>query len=45
MTELDPEKFEEKYVRYFEEIETAYSNAYDHLHGQINSEVLRAIDR
>jgi hypothetical protein len=45
MTEFDPEKFEEKYVHYFEELETAYSNAYQQLHGQTNSEVLRAIDR
>lgn len=45
MTEFDSEKFEEKYVYYFEELETAYSNAYQQLHGQVNSEVLRAIDR
>ena len=45
MTEFDPEKFDEKYVHYFEELETAYSNAYDQLHGRVNSEVLRAIDR
>ncbi len=45
MTEFEPEKFEEKYVHYFEELETAYSNAYQQLHGQANSEVLRAIDR
>lgn len=45
MTEFDPEKFEEKYEYYFEELETAYSNAYQQLHGQYNSEVLRAIDR
>jgi len=45
MTTFDPEKFEEKYVYYFEELEAAYSNAYDQLHGQYDSEVLRAIDR
>lgn len=45
MTEFDPEKFEEKYVHYFDELETAYSNAYNQLHGRYNSEVLRAIDR
>ncbi|ELY99782.1 hypothetical protein C482_09862 [Natrialba chahannaoensis JCM 10990] len=44
-TEFDPEKFEEKYVYYFEELETAYSNAYQQLHGRVDSEVLRAIDR
>ena len=45
MTDFDPEKFEEKYVHYFEELETAYSNAYQHLHGTRDSELLRAIDR
>ncbi|ELY85721.1 DUF5783 family protein [Natrialba taiwanensis] len=44
-TEFDPEKFEEKYVHYFDELEEAYSNAYQQLHGQVDSEVLRAIDR
>jgi hypothetical protein len=45
MTEFDAEKFEEKYVHYFDELETAYSNAYQELHGQYDSEVLRGIDR
>jgi hypothetical protein len=45
MTEFDPEKFEEKYVHYFEELETAYSNAYQQLHEKVDSEVLRGIDR
>lgn len=45
MTEFDPAKFEEKYVHYFEELETAYSNAYNQLHGRYDSEILRAIDR
>lgn len=45
MTQFDPEKFEEKYVHYFEELETAYSNAYQQLHGQHDLEALRAVDR
>ncbi len=45
MTEFDPEKFEEKYVYYFEELEEAYSNAYNQLHGRYDSQVLKAIDR
>lgn len=45
MTEFDPDKFEEKYVHYFEELEAAYSNAYNQLHGRYDSEILRAIDR
>ena len=45
MTTFDPEKFDEKYVHYFEELEAAYSTAYEQLHGRYDSEVLRAIDR
>ncbi|ELZ14870.1 hypothetical protein C478_06566 [Natrinema thermotolerans DSM 11552] len=45
MTEFDPEKFEEKYVYYFEELEAAYSAAYQQLHGRYDSTVLKAIDR
>ena len=45
MTTFDPEKFEEKYVHYFAELEAAYSTAYEQLHGRYDSEVLRAIDR
>ncbi|WP_436343351.1 DUF5783 family protein [Natronorubrum sp. FCH18a] len=45
MTEFDPEKFEDKYIHYFEELEEAYSNAYNQLHGRYDSTVLKAIDR
>ena len=45
MTQFDPEKFEDKYVYYFDELEAAYSDAYQHLHGRYDSEVLRAVDR
>jgi hypothetical protein len=45
VTEFDPEKFEAKYVHYFEELQEAYSNAYNRLHGRYDSEILRAIDR
>ena len=45
VNEFDPEKFEEKYVYYFEEIEAAYSQAYNRLHGECDSTVLKAIDR
>ena len=43
--EFDPEKFEDKYVHYFEELQDAYSNAYNQLHGRYDSTVLKAIDR
>ncbi len=45
MTTFDEEKFEEKYVHYFEELERAYSNAFSALHGTADSTLLRAIDR
>jgi hypothetical protein len=45
VTEFNPEKFDEKYEYYFEEIERAYSDAYQQLHGEYNSEILRAVDR
>ena len=45
MTQFDPEKFEEKYVHYFDELETAYSEAYQRLHGRYDSDLLRAVDR
>ena len=45
MTEFDPEKFDQKYVHYFDELQAAYSNAYQQLHGRYDSTVLKAIDR
>jgi len=45
MPQFDPEKFEEKYVYYLEELETAYRNAYNQLHGRVDSSLLKAIDR
>ncbi len=45
MTAFDPEKFEEKYVHYMDELQTAYQNAYQHFHGQYDSTLLRSIDR
>lgn len=45
MTEFNSEKFEEKYQYYFDELERAYSDAYQQLHGEHNSEILRAVDR
>lgn len=45
MVEFNPEKFQDKYEYYFEEIESACSDAYQQLHGGYNAELLRAIDR
>lgn len=45
MTEFDETKFEEKYVHYFEELQEAYSNAYNQLHGRVDSRILQGVDR
>lgn len=45
MTTFDPDRFEEKYVHYFDEIEAAYSNAYDDMHGNVDSQILKVVDR
>ena len=45
MTEFDPAKFEDKYVHYLDELQTAYRNAYQDLHGRYDSTVLKAVDR
>ena len=45
MTAFDPEKFEDKYVHYFDELQEAYKSAYQSMHGRYDSDLLRAIDR
>ena len=45
MAEFDPGRFEEKYVHYMDELQTAYRNAFEDLHGRYDSRVLQAIDR
>lgn len=44
-SEFDPDRFEDKYVHYFEELQEAYASAYTQLHGRCDSEILKAIDR
>lgn len=45
MTEFDPEKFEEKYVHYFNELQRAYKNAFEHMNERYDSELIHAIDQ
>jgi hypothetical protein len=45
MTTFNPEKFEEKYVYYFDELQEAYKNAYQYMHDRHDSALLRLIDR
>ncbi|NHN60652.1 MULTISPECIES: DUF5783 family protein [Halorussus] len=45
MSDFDPEKFEEKYVHYFNELQRAYKNAFNRLNEQYDSELIHAIDQ
>ena len=45
MTEFDPEKFEDKYVHYFDDLQRAYKNAFDHMNDRYDSELIHAIDQ
>jgi len=45
MADFDPGRFEQKYLHYMDELQTAYRNAFEGLHGRYDSRVLKAIDR
>ena len=45
MTEFDPEKFEDKYANYFNELQRAYKNAFEHMNERYDSELVHAIDQ
>ena len=45
MTEFDPEKFEDKYVHYFPELQRAYKNAFNRMNDEYDSELIHAIDQ
>ena len=45
MTEFDPEKFEDKYVHYFTELQRAYKNAFETMNDAYDSELVHAIDQ
>ncbi|WP_435156071.1 DUF5783 family protein [Haladaptatus sp. DFWS20] len=45
MTEFDPEKFEDKYVHYFNELQRAYKNAFNYMNERYDSELIHAIDQ
>jgi hypothetical protein len=45
VTEFDPEKFEEKYVRYLTELQRAYRNAFEYMNERYDSELVHAIDQ
>lgn len=45
MSEFDPEKFEDKYVHYFNELQRAYKNAFEYMNERYDSELVHAIDQ
>ncbi|MCL9812134.1 DUF5783 family protein [Natranaeroarchaeum aerophilus] len=45
MSEFDPEKFEDKYVHYFPELQRAYKNAFETMNDAYDSELIHAIDQ
>ncbi len=45
MTDFDPEKFEDKYVHYFQELQRAYKNAFNQMNERYDSELIHGIDQ
>ncbi len=45
MTAFDPEKFEDKYVHYFPELQRAYKQAFETMNDAYDSELIHAIDQ
>ncbi|WP_122089835.1 DUF5783 family protein [Halalkalicoccus subterraneus] len=45
MADFDPEKFEDKYVHYFNELQRSYKNAFEQMNERYDSELVHAIDQ
>ena len=45
MADFDPEKFEDKYVHYFNELQKAYKDAFNRMNDRYDSELVHAIDQ
>ncbi|ARS89782.1 DUF5783 family protein [Natrarchaeobaculum aegyptiacum] len=45
MADFDPEKFEDKYVHYFPELQQAYKNAFNRMNDEYDSTLVHAIDQ
>lgn len=45
MTEFDPDRFENKYVHYLDELDRAYRNAFEYMNENYNSTIVHAIDQ
>jgi hypothetical protein len=45
MSEFDAERFEEKYVHYFNELQRAYKQAFEYMNERYDSELIHGIDQ
>ncbi|MFP4590812.1 MAG: DUF5783 family protein [Halobacteriales archaeon] len=45
MADFDPEKFEDKYVHYFSELQRAYKNAFEEMNERFDSDLVHGIDQ
>ena len=45
MTDFDPEKFEDKYVHYFPQLQRAYKNAFETMNNEYDSTLIHGIDQ
>ncbi len=45
MSEFDPEKFEDKYVHYFTQLQQAYKRAFEQMNERYDSTLVHAIDQ
>jgi hypothetical protein len=45
MADFDPEKFEDKYVHYFTELQQAYKDAFEVMNDRYDSELIHGIDQ
>ena len=45
MAQFDPEKFEDKYVNYFTELQRAYKDAFETMNDAYDSDLVHAIDQ
>ncbi|KTG08011.1 hypothetical protein AUR64_01420 [Haloprofundus marisrubri] len=45
MTDFDPEKFEDKYVHYFPQLQRAYKSAFETMNEEYDSTLIHGIDQ
>ncbi|SFL41075.1 hypothetical protein SAMN04487950_3703 [Halogranum rubrum] len=45
MPEFDPEKFEDKYIHYFQQLQRAYKNAFNTMNERYESDLIHGIDQ